>query len=386
MPAESRQKQLSFNRTEQSETFSIIWKNIVLGTLRSLGFKLVVYLDDIILAASTRELCIYQGQILIKTLENLGFVINLEKSNLVPSEVVLFLGFIVDSKKMSFSLPDSKIRSIRLSAQTLLNQPKVSLRNLSQFIGMCNASRTAVLEAPLHYRSIQNQLTSTLRSQPITQQNYDVKICLNSQSRKDFIWWVKKFENQLFKTNPPSTNGSFNYVRCLRSSLGSSPRICKNSGFLEKLSVFLAPKQKGVKSSLSGIKILNPKSNKCSCSNLHRQQNRTAVAYINHLGGTRSLELNSIALKMWAWCLERNMFFSALYVPGILNKIAALLSRLKLESTEWMLNPRIFKQIANVYRMPVLDMFASALNHQVPKYFSWTLDPQAVGMDAFSVN
>ena len=83
----------------------------------------------------------------------------------------------------------------------------------------------------------------------------------------------KKFENQLFKTNPPSTSGFFNYVRCLRSSLGSSPRICKNSRFLEKLSVFLAHKQKGVKSSLSGIKILNPKSNKCSCSNLHRQQN-----------------------------------------------------------------------------------------------------------------
>ena len=89
---------------------------------------------------------------------------------------------------------------------------------------------------------------------------------------------------------------------------------------------------------------------------------------------------------MWVWCLEKNMFLLALYVPGILNKIADLLSHLKLESTEWMLHPRIFKQIANVYRMPVLDMFASALNHQVPKYFSWTLDPQAVGMDAFSVN
>ena len=80
------------------------------------------------------------------------------------------------------------------------------------------------------------------------------------------------------------------------------------------------------------------------------------------------------------------MFLSALYVPGILNKIADLLSRLKLESTEWMLNPRIFKQIVNVYRMPVLDTFESVLNHQVPKYFSWTLDPQAVGMDAFLVN
>ena len=80
------------------------------GTLRSLGFKVVVYFDNIILAPPARELCIYQGQILIKTLENLDFVINLEKSNLVPSQMVLFLGFIVDSKKMSFSLPDSKIQ------------------------------------------------------------------------------------------------------------------------------------------------------------------------------------------------------------------------------------------------------------------------------------
>ena len=115
------------------------------GTLRSLGFKIVVYLNNIILAASTRELCIYLGQILIKNSEYLGFVINLEKSNLVPSQMVLFLGFIVDSKKISFSLPDSKIQSINLSAQTLVNQPKVSLRKLSQFIGMCNVSRTAVL-------------------------------------------------------------------------------------------------------------------------------------------------------------------------------------------------------------------------------------------------
>ena len=146
---------------------------------------------------------------------------------------------------------------------------------------MCNASTTAVLEAPLHYRSIQNQLTSTLRSQPITLVT-ELR-CENTSEqsvKKRFDLVGKKFENQLFKTNPPSTSGSFNYVRCLRSSLRSSPRICKNSGFLEKLSVFLAHKHKGVKSSLSDIKILNPtlkilnpKSNKCSCSNLHRQQN-----------------------------------------------------------------------------------------------------------------
>ena len=80
------------------------------------------------------------------------------------------------------------------------------------------------------------------------------------------------------------------------------------------------------------------------------------------------------------------MFLSALYVPGIMNKITDLLSHLKLESAEWMLSPRIFKQTVYVYNMPVLDMLPSTLNHQVSKYFFWTMDPQAVGMDAFSVN
>ena len=69
-----------------------------------------------------------------------------------------------------------------------------------------------------------------------------------------------------------------------------------------------------------------------------------------------------------------------------MNKTEDLLSCLKLESTEWMLSPRIFKQILYVYRMPALDMFASTLSHQVPKYFSWILDPQAVRVDVFSVN
>ena len=157
--------------------------------------------------------------------------------------------------------------------------------------------------------------------------------------KKRFDLVGKKFENKLFKTNPLSTSGSFNHVRCLRSSLSSSP-----------------------------------------------QQYSSCLYKSFRRGGTRSLELNSIAVKMWAWCPERNMILSAPCVPGIMNKAAYLLSHLKLESTEWVSSPKIFKQIVYVYRMPVLDMFSSTLSHQVPKYFSWILHPEAVGMDTFSVN
>ena len=79
------------------------------------------------------------------------------------------------------------------------------------------------------------------------------------------------------------------------------------------------------------------------------------------------------------------MLLSSVFVPGIMNKMADLLSHLKLESTDWMLSPRIFKQIVCIYGMPILDMSASSLNHQVSKYFSWIQDPQAMGMEAFSI-
>ena len=236
------------------------------GTLRSVGIKIVVYLDDIILAASTRELCIYQGQILIKTLENLGFVINL-----VPSQVVLFLGLI------EHRLKEDVLFTSRLKYSINLSECPDSVESTKGFI---------MKTKPVHwnvqcFKNCSPWSTSSLQIDPKSVDKHS-KISahhtlelrcenMSKQSiKKRFDLVGKKFENRLFKTNPPSASGSFSYVRCLRSSLGSSPRICKNSGFLEKLSVFLSHKQKGVKSSL---KILNPKSNKCSCSNLHRQQN-----------------------------------------------------------------------------------------------------------------
>ena len=119
---------LQFGLNDAPRAFTKTLKPPV-GTLRSLGFKLVVYLDDIILAASTRELCIYQGQILIKTSENLGFAINLEKSNLVPSQVVLFLG-LTDMQKMT------QERTLKLARSGAMFEPVVLVKTSSVVGGL----------------------------------------------------------------------------------------------------------------------------------------------------------------------------------------------------------------------------------------------------------
>ena len=61
--------------------------------------------------------------------------------------------------------------------------------------------------------------------------------------------------------------------------------------------------------------------------------------------------------------------------------------RLLNENTEWRLAPFVFHKIVNLFKVtPEIDLFASALNHQVPKYISWNLDQEAFAIDAFSIS
>lgn len=56
------------------------------------------------------------------------------------------------------------------------------------------------------------------------------------------------------------------------------------------------------------------------------------------------------------------------------------------DHTEWMLNPKIFNKISTLWGPFDIDIFASRLNKQWPKYVAWKPDPNSEFIDAFSVN
>ena len=63
------------------------------------------------------------------------------------------------------------------------------------------------------------------------------------------------------------------------------------------------------------------------------------------------------------------------------------MSRLLNENIEWRLASFIFHKIVNLFKItPEIDLFASTLNHQVPKYISWNPDQEAFAIDAFSIS
>ena len=56
------------------------------------------------------------------------------------------------------------------------------------------------------------------------------------------------------------------------------------------------------------------------------------------------------------------------------------------ENTEWALNTDVFLLLPNIFFQPEIDLFASALNHQIPTYISWLPNPNAYAVNAFTVS
>ena len=74
---------------------------------REFGFRLVIYIDDILLMAESKEMAQEQGTSLINLLQCLGFTINLEKTTTTPTQSIEFLGFNVKTLSMELPSPSS---------------------------------------------------------------------------------------------------------------------------------------------------------------------------------------------------------------------------------------------------------------------------------------
>ena len=116
---------------------------------------------------------------------------------------------------------------------------------------------------------------------------------------------------------------------------------------------------------------------------LLQMDNTTAVAYVNNLGGTVSPQLTTLAKTLWMWALQRDITLTAQHIPGVSNIVADTESRTVRDRTDWKLSPEIFSQINQIFGPLEVDLFASRLTHQLPRYFSWRPDPLAEATDAF---
>ena len=175
---------LPFGLATAPRVFTKLMKPVV-AALRQQGIRLIIYLDDMLIMAESQALGLHHAASALNLLEGLGFVVNYDKSQLVPSQSIEFLGFQINSTNLTLQLPGEKLRKIRKTCQNLLGKTEISVRELSKFLGLLTSSIQAIFPAPLHYRHLQRLKNTTMTSE----QSYEALLTLDTAAREDILWW-----------------------------------------------------------------------------------------------------------------------------------------------------------------------------------------------------
>ena len=372
-------KALPFGLSSAPQTFTKLLKPVVC-TLRRLGIRMILYLDDMLIMAQSRHEIRSHLASAIKLLCALGLIINMKKSVFKPAQVMEFLGFSLDTRAMTISLPKQKLCAIQRTASQLLQQTRVSARELAQLLGMLVAAHPAVLPAPLHYRAVERAKRRALQRQ----EGYESQVSLDRETRQDIQWWTKAVTS--FNGRPLQIS-SWDLTIESDASLkgwGASSQGRSTGGpwttgerkhhinFLELLAAFLA--------------LRSFVQERRDVSVLLLLDNVTAIAFINRMGGTHSIRLSDLAVEIWDWCIQRNVTIHAEHLPGVENVRADWESRHLSDSSDWRLHREIFCHLEAREGPFSIDLFASRTNTQLPLYCSWKPDPNALAVDAFSIS
>ncbi|XP_031331157.1 uncharacterized protein LOC116161828 isoform X1 [Photinus pyralis] len=351
----------------------------VFAHLRKKGLISVVYLDDILLFGNTRQSCVHNVKETLKLITSLGFLPNLEKSQLVPSQEIEYLGFVYNSIDMSISLPSTKIsKTLKLLNRFSLLQ-RCSIRDLATVLGTLTSVCPAVKYGWLYTKLLEREKYLALG----TSGNYNKEMDISSQVLKELQWWLSNlpcainpirldvFSIEIFSDASLTGWGISCSSEKSRGFWSDSERH-HHINYLELLAVSY------------GLKCFA--ANLSNCNILCRVDNSTALAYINKMGSIKFPKLNELARIIWQWCETRNLFIYASYIKSSDNIIADAESRcLKIES-EWSLNVSAFNKILDGFGQPEIDLFATKNNAKCTKFVSWLRDPESIAIDAFTID
>ena len=107
---------------------------IPIALLRRINVR-IIFLDDMLVMAQTLQEISQAKETLIFLLQNLGFVINLKKSQLTTVKEIDFLGLVINSVNMTFALPQEKVLDIQNKCAQLIASPKTTIMELTKLLG-----------------------------------------------------------------------------------------------------------------------------------------------------------------------------------------------------------------------------------------------------------
>ena len=292
-----------------------------------------------------------------------------------------FLGYHFDLIQGKVFPIEKKLKILEKSVQDMKIASQTTPRLLMSLIGVLASLEKTIPMGRLHMRPFQWYL-KTHWQYP---QSLDLKIPVSNLLKSYLQWWKDpknlrkdcplhpQEHNTLIFTDASNQGWGAHFENLTVSGTWTRQETILHINVLELKVVFLALKS-------FQNQILNKRI-------LIATDNATVVSYLNKQGGTHSWDMCRLLWRILAYCNPRDILIRARHIQGCLNVIADSLSRKdKIIQTEWSLHPQIFSLICKVWHKPMVDMFATKLNHKLPIYVSPVPDANAMSIDVLNIS
>lgn len=362
----------------------------IIQHLLSLGIMVFAYLDDLLIVHESPEVLRAQTARVGTLLERCGWTINTKKSLLEPAQQFEHLGYQVDFKSLTLSIPERKRLSIRKAAKNLLaaaTKAPPSIRDVSKLVGMLQALAPAYQFASAHLAELNRAKRLALRK---AGRDYSAPCVLHPEALSEIEFWRAHLPSlsgkchALFPTFLWTTDAS-GYG--LGATLEHYHQNQKQSPFIQEFQEFLlqetTPESINFKELLAVYRSLLVFGDKIrNATVLHRTDNTTTLSYLRRQrGGVDSL--GRLAAKIMTILEANNTTLIPTHLPGILNTAADALSRIR-DPADEKLNPASLALACHLMSVqPSIDLTASQHNAQFSRFVSYRPAPGAVGQDVF---
>ena len=126
----------------------------VSAILHSLGIRMRRYLDDWLFQASSREELLRDLGVVLYLCRELGIVVNPEKSNFSPSQVIQYLGVVIDAQSFMASPSPDLVSRLRSTAGEFLSSAAPPASLWQSLLGMLSSLSHLVPGGRLRMRSL----------------------------------------------------------------------------------------------------------------------------------------------------------------------------------------------------------------------------------------
>ena len=293
-------KALPFGLSTVPLEFTVVVKEVKLMAMLK-GIRIHQYLNDSLVRAKTHQVCLQHTQELVKMCQDLGWLVNIDKSELEPKQVFDFVGYQFDLRSGRVRSTQDRWQSLQENIKTLLLIPTCPVRQFMSLIGLLTATEKQVRVGRRHMRPIQWHLKNNWR----VPESLNNIIPISRSLHPHLQWWLEesnvlqgqplhplKHALQIFTDASKEGWGTHLNERTARGSW-SVPESKLHINFLELKAVLLALKEF---QDLCVDKIV-----------LVATDNTTVVSYINKEEGMRSGPLCALLWRILTWCTQRQV-------------------------------------------------------------------------------